>query len=274
MQISSVGGPASWNPSQMLSALLSRLDQQSSSTTQNDGATSTPQSQSASAPAINGNNKPSLSSMVLGALMWAQNDSEATAGGPIDASSQPQDPVQSLFSAMDQDGDGTVSQGEMETYIEAKGGTQSEADTLYSLVTQNGAEALSEQQLASQVPPSPGGPQGAQGHRHGHHHHHVSATDTADALVNAIDSNGDGSVDQSEMENFFTSNGGTTSLADSVFGTIDSNGTGAISSSDFASAIESLQKSVASGSASSMMALLNAFTQQTTSAANTVSVAA
>lgn len=276
MSIASVGGPASWNPSQMLSALLSRLDQQSSSATQTSNDTSTSsQTQSAGSPAITGDNRPSLSSMVLGALMWAQNDGgSATAASSSNSTSQSQDPVQSLFSSMDEDGDGTVSQAEMEKFIEGKGGTASEADTLYGMVTQNGANALTEQQLASQVPPPPpGGPDGVGGGRHQGHHHHMSSTDGADALMKALDSDSNGSVDQTELTSFITANGGTEDQANSIFTSLDSSKTGALTSADFAAAIEKLQGDSSSNSNALVMTMLNAFNRTTTDTQN-VSVSA
>lgn len=279
MSIASVGGPASWNPSQMLSALLSRLDQQSSSATQTSNETSTSsQTQSSGSPAITGDNRPSLSSMVLGALMWAQNDGgagtgSATANSSSNSTSQSQDPVQSLFSSMDEDGDGTVSQAEMEKFIESKGGTASEADTLYGMVTQNGANALTEQQLASQVPPPPGGPNGVGGGRHHGHHHHMSSTDGADALMKALDTDSNGTVDQTELTSFVTANGGTEDQANSIFSSLDSSKTGSITSADFAAAIEKLQGDSSSNSNALVMTMLSAFDRSTTDTQN-VSVSA
>src|SRR4051812_38977711 len=115
MSIAGLGGPGAVGASQMLSALLSRLDQQSGSTMEMDDTPSTSPVQSGCASAITGNAKPSLSSMVLAALIGVQQDTSDGSTTTTSATTA-QDPVQTLFSSMDGDGDGTVSQTEMEAF--------------------------------------------------------------------------------------------------------------------------------------------------------------
>jgi Ca2+-binding EF-hand superfamily protein len=254
----------------MLSILLSRLDQSSGTTNGSDDATpaSSTSNTSGSQPAINGSAKPSLSSMVIGALIGEQmqsNGASASTSASTLSTSSGQDPVQSLFTAMDSDGDGQVSQAEMESYIQNKGGTQSEADTLYGMLTQDGSNNLTETQLASQAPQPTGGMDGVHGHR-GHHHHHMSSGDGADALMQALDTDGNGSVDQNELTSFVTANGGSSDQASSIFASLDTSKSGAIGSADFAAAIENLQNGGNASSTSNalVMTMLNAFDRSTT----------
>ena len=260
MSIAGIGGLGAGNASQMLAALLSRLDLQPGSSSPADASSlAAPAQDVRTGQAITGNAKPSLSSIVLGALIGEQAQATDGSSGP---SASSQDPVQSLFAAMDTDGDGTVSQTEMEAYIQNKGGTQTEADNLFSSLTQNGTTSLTESQLASQAQPLSFGGEGVSGH-HGHHHHHhhqtSSSTDGADALMQALDTNGNGTVDQSELQSFVTANGGTAGEANSIFASLDTANAGSIGSADFANAIEKLQSNVGAGSYSPLMMMLNAF---------------
>ena len=269
MSIAGIGGGAG-SASQMLSILLARLDQKSTTTA--DTGTSAPaasSSEQCAPPTISGSAKPSLSSMVIGALigeqMQAGDASTSSSSASTLSASSAQDPVQSLFSAMDSDGDGTVSQSEMEGFIQKKGGTQSEADTLYGMLTKDGSTELTETQLASQAPPPPGGPEGVGGGHHRGHHHQVSSSDGADALMQALDTDSNGAVDQNELTSFVTANGGSTDQASSIFSALDTSKTGALGSADFAAAIEKLQDGGSSTSTSNalVMTMLSAFDRAT-----------
>jgi Ca2+-binding EF-hand superfamily protein len=278
MSITGIGGGIG-NASQMLSILLSRLDQSANATSGNDDAVQTSSNANGAGcqPAISGSAKPSLSSMVIGALIGEQmQSSDASASTSLStlSMSSGQDPVQSLFSAMDNDGDGQVSQAEMESYIKSKSGTQSEADTLYGMLTQDGSQSLTETQLAARAPQPPGGMDGVEGH-HGHHHHMRSGDGAADALMQALDIDGSGSVDQNELTSFVTANGGTSDQASSIFSALDTSKTNALGSADFAAAIENLQNGGNANSTSNalVMTMLNAF-DRTTPQTQSVSVSA
>jgi Ca2+-binding EF-hand superfamily protein len=164
-------------------------------------------------------------------------------------------PLQQLFSAMDANGDGSVSESEMEGYIEKLGGTQSQADALYSQLDGNSASGISQQQLADAVSPQHGGG--------GHHHHHVGGEQAIDGLMQAMDSNGDGSVSQSEFTSFMTANGASASDAASDFSALDPSGSGSLTTASLTQAWENLQNNP---SAASVM-LVNAFAQANSVAA-------
>ena len=71
--------------------------------------------------------------------------------------------------------------------------------------------------------------------------------------------NGDGSVDQSEFENFFTSQGGTASQADSDFSALLGQGSGNLTATDFSNALTAYQQ--ANSAASPVLSLLDKLAQ-------------
>lgn len=182
---------------QMLSQMLGQL--QGAASTANSGSanqefsvtaptTSSPTANTtATIPAAG-----TLSDQVLGFLVSLQNESGAVA--PTAAVSTPQSitdtfqsPLSQLFSTIDTNGDGTISQSEMESFIEGKGGTQSEADALYAGLTQNGTQSLTETQLASDLQSAGGQAMHA---IFGHHHHHEGSWSAGSATASTADSTG------------------------------------------------------------------------------------
>jgi Ca2+-binding EF-hand superfamily protein len=276
----------------MLSSLLSRLDTtsaSSTSTTSDDTGSGSTTPVSGSDTSLTGPNKPSLSSVILGTLIGMQ---QQQSGGGTSQTGDPSssDAVQSLFTAMDSDSDGSVSQSELEGYIEQQGRTQNQADQLYSMLDSSGDSGISESTLQSDAPqgpppggpppggPPPGGPPPGGmggGHHLGMHGAH-SASDAASTLLQTMDSDSDGGVSQGEFESFVTSNGGTTAEADSDFAALDSSGSGSLSASDFEKAIEHQQQSNSgstNGSPPSILAFLNTVAGNN-SAGSTVSLSA
>jgi Ca2+-binding EF-hand superfamily protein len=253
--------------SQMLLRMLARLDSSgapASASTSNNGAFPAAATVSdAGPPTVTGSNQVSLSNDVLALLVQLQQQNvgaETQVSAGITASQQTisaSDPVLQLFNAMDTNGDGSVSEAEMEAYIEGKGGTQSQADALYAALTQennaSGASGLSEAQFASDVSQ-------AQGPGHHHHHHHGSfalgalASDPAGAasqIFNALDTNHDGTVSADEFAAAFSPNSsaagsGTAINPSSVFAQIDQNGDGSITSNELGSFITALDQKIQS----------------------------
>jgi Ca2+-binding EF-hand superfamily protein len=106
--------------------------------------------------------------------------------------------------------------------------------------------------------------QAQQTHGSHHHHHHKSggtsdqADSTASALLQALDSNDDGSVSEDEFSNFVTANGGTAAQASSDFTALNSSGSNALTSADFAKAYNAYQTQQNTQSSGAMMvSLLN-----------------
>ena len=163
------------------------------------------------------------------------------------------------------------------SYIQSKGGTKAEADTLYSSLGKNSEGNLTQAQLSTDLQQastsSASGP-------HGHHHHHhgggsSSAGDVASQLMQAMDTNGDGTVSQSEFENFVTGLGGTTSEADTDFSALTTQNSGGVTATQFSNAITALelgnqQVSFAGLNTSSpILTMLDAFAKQASTGTST-----
>ncbi|MEI9996063.1 MAG: hypothetical protein WDM91_15825 [Rhizomicrobium sp.] len=292
MSISSVG--AAGGLSQGLAALLAQL----TGTKASAGATGTPPAafadcaapppQGAADTALTGSAKGSLSDEILALLTQLQQQAgtqTAAAGSStglatmsastaITAASSASDPLGQLFAAMDGDGDGTVSQSEMETYIEKQGGTAAQGDALFAGLDPSGSGNLTQTQLANDLQQAQG-TGGAAPHHH-HHHRPPSADQVGNDLLQAMDGDGSGAVDQSEFENFVTGLGGTTAQADSDFSALDPTQAGSVNASQFASAVAAFQAAGFSGSGgtSPVLNLLDAFRQDAGSPGSAVSVTA
>lgn len=263
-----IAAAAAGAASQLLSTLLSKLSSSSATSSSSSTSSTTMAAASAFQQAMPGDSKCAnaapptqpLSGDVLMALMALQAQSGGAAASTVSQGSAP-DPVQQLFSAMDSDGDDEVSQSEMEAYIEKQGGTQAQADSLFSALDRSntasgGSSGISESQMASAVSQS----QQAHGAHHRHHHKSSGTNDQADNVANtllqAMDSNDDGSVSEDEFSNFITSNGGTAADASSDFTALNTSGSNALTSADFAKAFNAYQAQQSSQSQGAMMVSL------------------
>jgi Ca2+-binding EF-hand superfamily protein len=258
MSIGSVGSSPGSGASQYLAELLSRLKASSttstdasSSTTSTTSSSSSDSSQTDTSNAATGASAPTLSDQVISALVMMQ----AQNGGPPAAGSAPSDPLSQAFTSLDTNGDGTLSQSELETAIQNAGGTADEADTVFSALGGTASSGITEgsfAQAAQQAGPPPGGPGGPQGAHHHHGHHHAQSQDasaSADSIFSAMDTNGDGSVSTDELTAALqgttgssgTASGSATSSSD-IFASIDSNGDGSISATELQTYISNLQQ--------------------------------
>lgn len=170
----SLGGFAANMAMGMLSYLADQVQGTSSSQTGGTNAAFTPSQSANCETAANattsGPSQSYLSSEVVRTLLMMQGENGASAADASTAGTQgstTDTPLSQLFSAINTSGSGTISENELESYIESKGGTQAEADALYNDLTQNGTDALTQSQLASDLQSS-----GSQGMPFGHHHHH------------------------------------------------------------------------------------------------------
>lgn len=256
--VASVGSSAT---SQLLASLLSKLASASSVSSSSSSSSTTTATVSAFQQALPGDTKqsltppptPTLSGDILTALMalQAQTGSSAQASTSGESAS----PVQQLFSAMDSDGDNEVSQSEMESYIEKQGGTQAQADALYNSLDQGDSNGgISEADMQGAVTNAR---QAFQTHHHHHRHgmggENQSADNVANTLLQAMDSDDDGSVSEGEFSDFVTANGGTATQAQSEFAQLDQSGSGALTSADFAKAFNAYQAQQSAQSSGSMM---------------------
>jgi len=250
MFIGSASGGGGAN--QLLLSLLNRISptQSTSATTAADSSTpADPTAANASTTdtsgtSLTGPTKAQLSDQVLQLLtmMQATSGMQPNSGTAAPSSTTAaQNGLSKLVSAMDTDGDGSISQSEMESYIQGKGGTQAQADSLFTALNQGGTGNLTQAQLSQDLQNAPAGP-------HGHHHHHhqeqqASAGNVASQLMQAMDTNGDSSISQSEFENFVTSIGGTTDEADKDFSALNSQNSSGITTDQLTSAISAFQSS-------------------------------
>ena len=285
------------NLSQMMAAFLARIkasEQASQTSAATTTATATATDANATPPADSCNaassaSEPTLSDQVISALvaMQMQNGaaSSATADpsatSSTDASGTGNDPIAQAFSALDTNGDGSISQSELETGIENVGGTSDEADAIFSALGGSSSTGISESGFASAAqagapPGGPGGPGGAHGH---HHHHHgggsSSAANDSSQIFSAIDSNDDGSISEDELASALGlgtdsttdasgSTTSTTSTSDSStaatqFSAIDTNGDGSISQDELKTYLGNLQQTATADQATinSLLQLAN-----------------
>lgn len=247
--------------SQLLSTLLQKLASASSTSSSSSSSSTATASVSGFQQALPGDTKksltppltPTLNGDILSALiaLQAQTGDTAQSSASGDASS----PVQQLFSAMDSDGDGEVSQTEMESYIEKQGGTQAQADALYNSLDQgNSSGGISEDQMQTAVTNA------RQSHAH-HHRHHGTGNGQepqglAGAFMQALDANNDGSVSEDEFNDYMAKNGASADYAKDAFAQLDQDNSGALTSADFAKALSAYQSPQSSSSPTSMMASL------------------
>ena len=95
------------------------------------------------------------------------------ASGPQAGGPQPGGQLaQSLFSQIDGNGDGSISQSELEQAVTKAGGTKEGADALYAKLDPNGTGSVSEQQFSNSL---------TQAMPHHHHHHHGGGDQAASA---------------------------------------------------------------------------------------------
>ncbi|MGC8534236.1 MAG: EF-hand domain-containing protein [Rhizomicrobium sp.] len=252
------------SPNPMLLALLNQLSS-TASTSSGSGSstllatlTATPSTVGTGAPtSLNAPARPALTSGILNLLMQQIENSGTTSapGTPGTTSGASAagtssalatgNPVQALFTAIDSNGNGSISQSELEKFIEAAGGTQTQADALYAQLDPNGSGSVSEATLTADM-------KALQGHFH--HHHGMngdrgnilamlaskSPNQLAGNMASAMDSNKDGVVSQSELTNFVAQNGGTSAQANSLFSALDTSGSSTLSTSDFQNLLTNL----------------------------------
>jgi Ca2+-binding EF-hand superfamily protein len=169
--------------------------------------------------------------------------------------------AQNLFSQIDTSGSGSFTQQDLEQAVTAVGGTTQAADALYAQLDPNGTGSVTEQQLAQYL--SQSAPHGAQ-----HHHHHhggaggasggnsangaltalfntdgddepgTSPTQVAQNMFSAIDTDGSGSITQTELEQAVTAAGGSAQGADALFSALDPGNTGSVSEQQFVDALQ------------------------------------
>ncbi len=296
MSLLSVGASGFGNPSQILARMLSQLDSSQATTTdpssKNAGAATSaifaaPDTDASTA--LTGADQSKLSDQILALLVQLQQQTQADGSQTTNANNSSaagsgstiSKPVHDLLSAIDSNGDGTVTQSEMETYIQQQGGTQSQADKLFTALAQNGSSGISEDQLASDIA------QGLKAHHHHHHHQAVdappsssgdtSSADLASQIFGGLDSDKDGTLSSAELTAAglgtadptlsAASSGTSSSNPSNAIANLDSNGDELVSANEFATFFSSLELQIQSDTAT-MAHLLQQASQAYSSAAS------
>ena len=294
MSLSSVGAAGLGDQSQVLAQMLSRLDGSraiKADTSAKKAVTATAANSPApGAPAktaLTGTDKSKLSDQILALLVRLQQQPPAgnatTAlnnGSAAGSGSTTDKPAHALFSAMDGNRDGAVTQSEMETYIQRQGGTQSQADKLFTALSRKTSSAISEHQLASDIAQA----LKTQHHRRQHHQAvgappsssgNTSSTDLASQIFGELDGNTDGTLSAAELtagglldptRSFGPSSVPIANPSNSP-ANLDTDRNGSVSASEFASFFSSLQSQTQSDTAT-MANLLQKASQAYGSAAS------
>jgi Ca2+-binding EF-hand superfamily protein len=157
-------------------------------------------------------------------------------------------------------GTGILTQSELEQAFASQGGTTQEADALFSQLDPQGTGTVSQsqfvsgmQQLAAQEAQTQSA-QGTQGQNS------PGSSSSLSALFDQL-TGGTGELTQTELEQAFTNQGGTTQEADALFSQLDPQGTGSVSEAQFVSGMQQIfaqaaQTQSASSSASSNLSSL------------------
>ena len=160
---------------------------------------------------------------------------------------------QNLFDQIDGDSDGSVSKTELEQAVTAAGGTAQSADALFSLLDPSNTGSVTKQQFTSSLFGPPYNSQvGAT--LIADQSQQTSGTQTSDtqscdtgtcadpgsglaqAVFSKIDSDGDGSISEAELEQAGAQVGATTQAADSLYAQLDPNNTGKVDQQTFTDA--------------------------------------
>lgn len=188
---------------------------------------------------------------VMSMMMDWQTSSSGSASANSTASTSSSNPssVSDLFSELDNDGDGKVTQAEFLASKPENVSTE-QATRLFSAMDTGGTGSITEEQLADMMKKaeSDSGARGGVKGAGGHHHHGgqaEAATGSGDSgasnapdIFSSLDTNGDGVISESEL---MAANQGkaTTEQANELSNTIDTNGTGSFTQDDLSAAMQS-----------------------------------
>ncbi|WP_293372560.1 EF-hand domain-containing protein [Phenylobacterium sp.] len=205
-----------------------------------------------------------FASDTLSSLLTAQE-------GPPTASSI----ASQIMSVADTNGDGSLSLSEIETAIGADSAsgtnTTSGSDTAsgsnaltqaFNAIDTNGDGEISASELTDALSAQNAAQNGAQGAQAAHHHHHhggggggggggtsgaggASSTDLASQILGTADTNGDGELSMTEIENALgvtsTSSTAVSNTLTSAFNSLDTNGDGQLSASELSAGIDAFR---------------------------------
>ncbi|MGY4225373.1 hypothetical protein ACVMIH_002734 [Bradyrhizobium sp. USDA 4503] len=128
-----------------------------------------------------GSVSPQISPLTMGALISAQSQSQTAVSNSPTAASR-SDALKDLFSQIDADGNGKITQSEFENALGAGGTNTAQADDVFSKLDSNGDGNVSLDEMS----------QALQGHKGGgHHRHHMASGSTDESSSGAGGSSSD-----------------------------------------------------------------------------------
>lgn len=137
---------------------------------------------SSSTGTSSGNCTPQISPLTMGALISAQSQSQTAASNGATAASR-SDALKDLFSQIDADGNGQITQSEFENALGAGGTNTAQADDVFSKLDSNGDGSVSLDEMS----------QALQGHKGGGHHRHHMETGSTDGSGSSSGASGSSS---------------------------------------------------------------------------------
>ncbi|MGF6425281.1 EF-hand domain-containing protein [Bradyrhizobium elkanii] len=132
-------------------------------------STGTSTSTGGSTGAGSGSGSAQISPLTMGALISAQSQSQTAVSNSAMAASR-SDALKDLFSQIDADGNGKITQSEFENALGAGGTNTAQADDVFSKLDSNGDGSVSLDEMS----------QALQGHKGGGHHRHHMASGSTD----------------------------------------------------------------------------------------------
>ena len=146
---------------------------------------------------------------------------------------------QNLFDKIDTNGNGSITQSELDQAVTSAAGTTTAANALFGDLDPDDTGSVSEQQFAQNLPmPAFGLEMGGQLiAAQAQNSADSSGSDPASTFANQLFSqiaNGGSTLTQSALEQAVTSAGGTTASADALYAKLDPNNTGSVTEQQFA----------------------------------------
>ncbi|MGY4571449.1 MULTISPECIES: EF-hand domain-containing protein [Bradyrhizobium] len=132
-------------------------------------STGTSTSTGSSTGTSSGSGSAQISPLTMGALISAQSQSQTAVSNSPTAASR-SDALKDLFSQIDADGNGKITQSEFENALGAGGTNTAQADDVFSKLDSNGDGNVSLDEMS----------QALQGHKGGGHHRHHMASGSTD----------------------------------------------------------------------------------------------
>jgi Ca2+-binding EF-hand superfamily protein len=153
---------------------------------------------------------------------------------------------QSLFKKVDSDGSGGISKTEFETAVSSMASNQNistqDADSMFNKLDNDGNGAVSSDEMMSALMAAGEERRASMSAQHGNHSKGPDFNKMAQDLLKNLDTNGDGSVDTSELSAALSASQGTGSTdADTLLSKLDANGDGKVDQSELASGLKAMR---------------------------------